>query len=52
MSYEGLWTNGFPVNIATKMLITCDSQIEVIQGTPFDLEIHTVNDEGDIIEGK
>ena len=51
MSYEGLWVNGMPVKMATKLVLTCEPQIEVIQGTPFNIEIHTVDEDGETIEG-
>lgn len=52
--YEGLWINGKPAVMATKIEL-CDTDasigITISQGESFDIKIQTVNDEGEFIKG-
>ncbi len=50
--YEGLWINGKPAITATKLAIKTEAPIEIIQGTPFSIEVECRNDNDDAIEGK
>ena len=53
MSYEGLWVNGKPLNIATKLVIKCENPpLEVIHGETFNIEVECRNDEDELIEGE
>ena len=51
MTYEGLWVNGRPAEMATKMVVTCEEKLDVVQGTPFSIEVNTLDEEGTLIEG-
>ena len=52
--YEGMWINGKPAVMATKIEL-CDADasigITISQGECFDIKIQTVNDEGEVIKG-
>lgn len=53
--YEGIWINGKPANMATKIEITdIDTSvgITITQGESFDIKIRTVNDDGEPVAGK
>ena len=51
--YEGLWINGFPSAMATKIVFkSLTSPHEVIQGQSFDAEVMLVNAEGEMVERK
>ncbi len=53
MTYEGLWVNGRPAVLAKKLVIEGDEKnsIEVLQGTPFTLDIRCLDEEGNLVEG-
>ena len=51
MFYEGLWINGKPATMATKLAITNEGPIEIIQGMPFKIEVQCQNPDGQLIEG-
>lgn len=53
-TYEGLWVNGKPAKMATKMeLVGVDSTvgITVTQGQSFDIEVQMTDDDGEIVQG-
>ena len=52
MSYEGFWINGKPAEMATKLVILCESPLEIIQGVPFSIEVECQNEDNTKIEGK
>ena len=50
--YEGLWINGKPAAMATRISIKTDvEEIEVNQGMPFALEIECLNEGDETING-
>lgn len=54
LTYHGIWSNGNPTVLPTKLVIineTGKEVMEFIQGQPFDLKVQCVNDNGEIIEG-
>ena len=53
MSFEGLWINGQPSLLASKLVVSnVDGCLEVVQGVPFNLEIECQNEDGETVEGR
>lgn len=54
VKYEGLWVNGKPAQLATKLEfleINSETGITISQNQCFDISIRMVNNEGELIEG-
>ena len=52
MRYEGLWINGKPERLATKLVFKCEvTPLEVIQGETFSIEVECRNDDGELVDG-
>ncbi|BFZ13116.1 hypothetical protein BsWGS_16154 [Bradybaena similaris] len=48
--YSGMWVNGFPVAMATKIVLLVDeSPLVVCQGQPFSIKVECTNDEGELV---
>ena len=52
--YDGLWLNGRPVAMATKLVITGyeNSLIETTQGQPFSLTVECRDENDELVPGK
>ena len=51
--YRGDWVNGFPITMATKIVLieVPDSPMIIRQGQPFSIRVECRNDEDEIVEG-
>ncbi|XP_046543654.1 MORN repeat-containing protein 1-like isoform X2 [Haliotis rubra] len=48
--YEGQWVNGYPVEMATKMVIVMETEsLELTQGQTFSVKVECHNDLGEVI---
>ena len=52
MLYEGLWINGHPANMASKLVITNTTPVEVTQGEYFEITVECQNDINTATQGK
>nr|XP_002738000.2 PREDICTED: MORN repeat-containing protein 1-like [Saccoglossus kowalevskii] len=50
MTYEGLWINGRPAVEADHIVILGDPVREMVQGTPFTIEIEMQSPDGELVE--
>ena len=51
--YDGMWLNGFPAKMASKIHIVVEKTPLIIrQGTPFQIQVHCLNDDNEIVEGE
>lgn len=51
MIYEGLWINGKPANIASRLVITNETPVVVEQGSYFEINVECQNDLGTATHG-
>lgn len=49
--YEGLWINGRPAKMATKLVCSVENPLELNQGVPFALVIECHNEDGELVPG-
>ena len=52
--YRGDWINGFPITMATKIVLldVPESPMIIRQGQPFSIRVECRNDEDELVEGK
>ncbi|CAL1528059.1 unnamed protein product [Lymnaea stagnalis] len=49
MYYRGLWEHGFPVTMATKIVILQESPMVLQQGQPFSISVECRNDDDELV---
>ncbi|XP_067826340.1 MORN repeat-containing protein 1-like isoform X2 [Heptranchias perlo] len=52
VAYDGLWINGRPAAEATKLVILGEEIQELVQGSPFTIEVQLQSDEGEVMEAE
>lgn len=53
VTYEGIWINGVPERMASKLAIkSAVETIEIVQGDSFLIEVECQDDEGELVECK
>ncbi|XP_078281325.1 MORN repeat-containing protein 1-like isoform X2 [Rhinoraja longicauda] len=52
MVYDGMWINGRPAGEATKLVILGEPIQELVQGSPFTIEVQLQNNEGEVMEAE
>ncbi|XP_055515357.1 MORN repeat-containing protein 1-like isoform X6 [Leucoraja erinacea] len=52
MVYDGMWINGRPASEATKLVILGEPIQELVQGSPFTIEVQLQNNEGEVMEAE
>ena len=52
MYYEGLWVNGKPAVVSKRLIFKNPETIEIMQGTPFAIEVLCVDEDGELVEGR
>jgi hypothetical protein len=50
--YEGIWLNGKPCKMATKLVITGEPVLELTQGQTFTIEVECQGEDDEKLEGK
>ncbi|XP_072036503.1 uncharacterized protein [Amphiura filiformis] len=49
MTYDGMWTNGHPSEDAAEIVIIGDTEVDLTQGTPFDVDIEIRTSDGKLV---
>ncbi|XP_038677637.1 MORN repeat-containing protein 1-like [Scyliorhinus canicula] len=52
VTYDGMWINGHPATEATKLVILGEGIQEVVQGSPFTIEVQLQNNEGKLAKAE
>uniref|UniRef100_UPI00398E5F2E MORN repeat-containing protein 1-like isoform X2 n=1 Tax=Pristiophorus japonicus TaxID=55135 RepID=UPI00398E5F2E len=50
--YDGMWINGRPAAEATKLVILGEEIQEVVQGSPFTIQVQLQSNEGEVVEAE
>ncbi|XP_078094647.1 MORN repeat-containing protein 1-like [Mustelus asterias] len=52
VTYDGMWINGHPAAEANKLVILGEEIQEVVQGSPFTIEVQLQNNEGELVKAE